>query len=148
MKDRALLEELHARLRASHDPIDVEVDRIGAFAANPDWEIHRCGSVGVLAYFGDYLVVSLPEPRDIVANREVYRLIAKRLSERGLIRHMVHPRNFPSVKSTRRLGAVPTGYDADGYMHYELTPTTFKPYERFKPRGPADGQEVSAAEAA
>lgn len=148
MQDLALLDEMYQRLRETYEPLGLPLDRLDAFTIGDDWEVHRCGTAGILGFFGWYVIVVLPDPEDLPAGREVYRLLAKRLSERGLIKHMVHPRNFPSVKSTRRLGAVPTGYDADGYMHYELTPTTFKPYERFKPRGPADGQEVSAAEAA
>ena len=148
MQNHQLLEELHTLLVAAHAPLGVPVDRLDAFTVNPDWEVHRCGSRGVLAFFTDYVVIALPDPADIRANREVYRLLAERLHDRGKILHMVHPRNFPSVKSTRRLGAVPKGYDGDGYMHYELTPETFKPYDRFKPRGSTDGQEVAATEAA
>ena len=146
--DEQLLQELHGLLVAAHEPLGLTVDRLDAFTLNPDWEIHRCGKRGVLAFFGAYVVMALPDPGDIRANRAVYTLLAERLHERGVVLHMVHPRNFPSVKSTRRLGALPKGYDGDGYMHYELTPETFKPYERFKPRGSADGQEVAATEAA
>ena len=131
-----LLAELYAGLVAAHAPLGLPVDELDRFTANPDMEIHRCGARGVLAYFGEYVVMVLPDPGDIVANRRVYSLLAERLHDRGLVRHMVHPRNFPSVKSTRRLGASPLGYDEDGYMHYVLTPETFKPYERFKPRVP------------
>ena len=136
MDEQALLQELHALLVAAHEPLGLTVDRLDAFTLNPDWEIHRCGKRGVLAFFGEYVVMALPDPGDIRANREVYRLLAERLHERGKVLHMVHPRNFPSVKSTRRLGAVPEGYDADGYVHYLLLPGNFKPYERFKPKVP------------
>lgn len=141
-----LLQELHAGLAAAHTPLGLPVDPIDSFTLNPDWEVHRCGQRGVLAYFGEYVVMVLPDPGDIVANRRVYSLLAERLHDRGLVRHMVHPRNFPSVKSTRRLGACPIGFDEDGYMHYVLTPRNFKPYERFKPRGSAHGQEVATTE--
>lgn len=144
--EEQLLRELHARLVEAHTPLGLEVDELDQFTANPDMEVYRCGRRGVLAFFGEYVVMALPDPADIVANREVYRLLAERLHDRGLIRHMVHPKNFPSVKSTRRLGALPVGFDADGYMHYTLTPAAFKPYERFKPRGPSHGQEVATAE--
>ena len=132
--EEALLRELHAGLVAAHAPLGLQVDEIDQFSADPDMEVHRCGRRGVLAFLGEYVLMVLPDPSDIAANREVYRLLAARLSVRGIIRHMVHPKNFPSVKSTRRLGALPVGYDADGYMHYVLTPAKFKPYERFKPR--------------
>jgi hypothetical protein len=132
--EESLLRELHAGLVKAYAPLGLEVDTIDRFNADPDMEVHRCGTRGVLAFLGDYVLMVLPDPEDIRANREVYRLLAQRLSERGIIRHMVHPKNFASVKSTRRLGAVPVGYDADGYMHYTLTPERFKPYDRFKPR--------------
>lgn len=144
--EEQLLTELHAMLVAAHAPLGLPVDSMDVFTAGADWEVHRCGKRGVLAFFGDYVVMALPDPGDIRGDREVYRLLAERLHDRGLVRHMVHPRNFPSVKSTRRLGALPQGYDEDGYMHYVLTPHSFKPYERFKPRGSAHGQEVAATE--
>lgn len=148
MNEEALLQELYTNLRAAYDPLGLQVDQLDRFTANPDWEIHRCGTRGVLAFFGDYLVITLPDKGDLVASRRVYQLIAERLAERGKILHMVHPRNFASVKSTRRLGARPLGYDADGYMHYELTPGTFRPFEKFRPHpeDPDHGQEVAPAE--
>jgi hypothetical protein len=149
--EEALLADLHRQLVAAHQPLGLSVDEIDRFtAAGADFEVYRCGARGVLAFFGDYLVVTLPDKDDLVASRRVYQLIAERLAERGKILHMVHPRNFPSIKSTRRLGARPLGYDADGYMHYELTPGTFRPFEKFRPHpeDPDHGQEVAAAESA
>ena len=146
MTEEGLLQELHEGLVAAHRPLGLSVDQLDAFTADPDMEVYRCGKRGVLAYFGEYVVMVLPDPGDIRANREVYRLLAERLHDRGIVRHMVHPKNFPSVKSTRRLGAMPIGSDEDGYMHYVLTKESFKPYERFKPRGSTHGQEVSTAE--
>lgn len=150
MDEEQLLRELHANLRAAYDPLGLPVDELDRFTANPDFEVHRCGARGVLAFFGNYLVITLPDKGDLVASRRVYQLIAARLAERGKILHMVHPRNFASVKSTRRLGAKPIGYDRDGYMHYELTPGTFRPFEKFRPHreDPDHGQEVAAAESA
>ena len=147
--EQELLEDLHRQLVAAHEPLGVSVDPIGCFSqAQPTTEVYRCGARGVLAFFGPYVVITLPDKGDLVASRRVYQLLAERLAETGQILHMVHPRNFPSVKSTRRLGARPLGYDADGYMHYELTPERFKPFEKFRPHpeDPDHGQEVAAAE--
>lgn len=141
-----LLVELYEGLVAAHAPLGLSVDPIDT--AQPDLEAHRCGYRGVLVFIGDYVLIVLPDKGDLAAGREVYRLLATRLEERGVIRHMVHPKNFASVKSTRRLGAKPVGYDADGYMHYVLTPATFRPFEKFRPHceEPSNGQEVATAE--
>ncbi len=134
MNEELLLQELHANLRAAHEPLGLSVDELDRFTAcGSDFEVYRCGARGVLAFFGDYLVITLPDKGDLVASRRVYQLLAARLAERGVIRHMVHPKNFASVKSTRRLGAKPIGYDRDGYVHYILTPENFRPFERFRP---------------
>jgi hypothetical protein len=145
--EQDLLVELYEGLVAAHTPLGLSVDPIDTQQA--DIEAHRCGYRGVLAFIGDYVLIVLPDKGDLVASREVYRLLATRLEERGVIRHMVHPKNFASVKSTRRLGAKPVGYDADGYMHYVLTPDTFRPFEKFRPHcreEPSNGQEVATAE--
>ena len=126
-----LLQELYEGLVAAHTPLGLSVDPIDT--AHWDIEAYRCGARGVLAFIGDYVLIVLPDKGDLVASREVYRLLAARLAERGVIRHMVHPKNFASVKSTRRLGARPVGYDEDGYVHYTLTPENFRPFERFRP---------------
>lgn len=130
--EAALLEELYQYLQAAHARYGLTIDRIHENLP-ADYEVHRCGRRGVLAFIGDYVLVAMPDPRDVAGSREVYRLLAQRLEERGVVRHMVHPLNFASVKSTRRLGARPVGYDSDGYMHYVLTPATFRPFERFRP---------------
>lgn len=131
----SLLDRLYWNLAKAHAPFGVTVERITA--PPEDFEVHSCGETGVLAFLGDYVLVAFPEQPDPAAAREVVRLLRRRLEERGVTRHMVHPLNFRSVIATRKLGATPKGKDADGFVHYELT------LERFcrhgKEKRPAEG---------
>lgn len=126
MDDRALFERLHRLLEASHEPWGVEVGVLDPDTIDPDYEIHPCGQEGVLAFLGDYVLVAWPDQDARAAARDAHRLIGGRLEERGFTRHMVHWRNFRSVKVTRKLGAKPVGVDADGYIHYILNKERFR----------------------
>ena len=124
--ERALLARLHELLSASAAQFGETVAPIDEFAINPDFEVYRAGPSGVVAFFGDYCLGAWPDEEMRAASREAYRILHQRLRERGMTRHMVNPRNFRSVKLTRKLGAKPVGYDADGYMHYTLTLQAFE----------------------
>ncbi len=136
MNQYELMERLHQLLAESHERFGQEIERLDAFTANQVIEVYPCGPSGVIAFLGDYVLTGWPDSEIRAASRDAYRHLAKRLDERGFTRHMVHPLNFRSVKLTRKLGAVPQGYDADGYVHYILT------RERFG----RHGKEVAAAE--
>jgi hypothetical protein len=100
-------------------------------------ELHELSPAGVLAFVGDYVLAAWPDDEIRVASPTAYRVLSARLKARGYTRHMVHPLNFRSVKLTRKMGAIPIGVDADGFVHYVLLT------ERF----PHHGQENAAAEA-
>jgi hypothetical protein len=136
MNEYELMERLHQLLAESHGRFGEEVARIEEFTGGWDIEVHACGPSGVIAFLGDYVLAAWPDSEQRAASRDAYRYLLKRLDERGFTRHMVHPMNFRSVKLTRKLGAKPQGYDADGYVHYILT------RERFG----RHGKEVSTAE--
>lgn len=126
-----LLQELATLLgpREDFDPTLARVQHI-------DREVYRVGTAGVVAFFGDYALCGWPDEDQRPASRDAYWVLRRRLDERGMTRHMVHPANFRSVKLTTRLGARPIGVDPDGYIHYILT------RERFG----RHGKEVAAAE--
>lgn len=111
------MERLHELLTASAAKWGQDVDRI---PASCNVEAHRVGRSGVLAFVEGYALCGW-EPNDPLAPRDAYRLLGEYLREHGMTRHMVYPRNLASVRLTRKLGAVPQGVDADGYVHYTLT---------------------------
>lgn len=136
MNERELLDRLHQLLADAHGRFGEQIAKIDEFTGGWDVEVHPCGPSGVLAFLGDYVLAAWPDDEQRLASRAAYRLLQRRLEERGFTRHMVHPCNFRSVKLTRKLGAKPLGVDPDGYMHYILT------RERFG----RHGKEVAAAE--
>lgn len=138
MTDRELLDLIYRRLVQVHARWGVSIDPLDPATIDPDYEVHQCGPDAALAFLGDYVLVALPNPPTPGSARKVVRLLHRRLRERGRTRHMVYPLNFPSVKATRKLGAVPVGFDADGFMHYELT------LERFL----RHGQEIQTPQGA
>lgn len=121
MNEAELLDRLHRLLVASHAPLGAEVDRITPETADPDMEVYPCGSTGVIAFVGDYVLCGWEDNDLHAASAEAFRRLHQRLQERRYTLHMVQPRNFRSVKLTRKLGAVPIGVDEDGYVHYRLT---------------------------
>ena len=125
MDERALLQRLYELLSAAHAAFGHEIAPMDEFSVNPDFEIFPVGPSGVLAFLGDYVLAAWPDDEQRPAARDAYRLLGARLEERGFTLHMVHPMNFRSVKLTRKLGAKPTGVDADGYVHYILTRADF-----------------------
>lgn len=133
MTERELLDRLYDQLVEAHRAFPVPMDRMDPDTMDPDFEVHDVGEGGVLAFVGDYVLVALPPGHHPGPARKVVRLLRSRLEERGLTRHMVHPRNFPSVKATRKLGALPVGVDADGYVHYELTLERFRRGQKVPP---------------
>lgn len=135
MTERELLDRLYDLLQASGATCGAPMERMDPATMDPDFEVHDVGE-GVLAFLGDYVLVALEPGSHPAASRKVVRLLRSRLEERGLTRHMVHPRNFPSVKATRKLGALPVGVDADGYVHYELTLERFR---RGQEKSPSEG---------
>lgn len=138
MNETQLLERLHALLSEEAAARGDTVDRLDDLAV--DLEVVPMGRTGVMALINGYVLAAWPPEEQAVAAPQAFRQIHQWLKERGVTRHMVHPRNFRSVKVTRRLGAKPKGYDRDGYMHYELTLKAFE--ERHH------GKEVAAPEGA
>lgn len=139
MSDRAaLLERLLELLASSHAPFGVPIDAIDPATEDREIEVHRVGQTGVLAFIGDYVLAGWPDEEQREASRDAYPILLARLDARGFTRHMVHPRNFRSVRLTRKLGAKPLGVDSDGFVHYILT------RERFG----RHGKEIRTAEGA
>lgn len=138
MTDRELLELIYRRLVQVHARWGVKIDPLDPDTMDPDYEVHQCGPDAALAFLGDYVLVALPDPPTPGSARKVVRLLRQRLLERGRTKHMVYPLNFPSVKATRKLGAVPVGHDSDGFVHYELTLARFLRH----------GQEIQATQGA
>lgn len=124
MTEVQLLERLHVLLAAEAATRGDTVDRLDEHAV--DLEVYPCGLTGVIALINGYVLAAWPPEEQAVACRAAYRQIHQWLKERGATKHMVHPRNFRSVKVTRRLGARFIGYDADYYCHYELTLQAFE----------------------
>lgn len=136
MTETQLLERLHALLSEEAAVRGESVDRLEQDAV--DLEVLPCGRTGVIALINGYVLAAWPPEEQAVAAPAAYRQIHQWLQERGLTRHMVSPRNYRSVRVTRRMGARPVGYDRDGYMHYELTLKAFEDRH--------NGKEVAAAE--
>ena len=114
---RALMDRLHELLARSAARWGEAVDPI---PASYDVAAYPVGRSGVLAFVEGYALCGW-EPDDRRAPRDAYRLLGERLRDHGPTRHMVYPLNLESVRLTRKLGAVPQGVDADGYVHYILT---------------------------
>lgn len=124
MTEIELLDRLHDLLTAEAARRGDTIDRLDELA--PDLEVYPVGSTGVVALINGYVLAAWPPEERHAATPATLRYIHQWLQERGTLRHMVHPLNFQSVKATRRLGAVPKGYDSDGYFHYELTLQAFE----------------------
>lgn len=111
---------LYGFLLSAHRACGIELDPFEAFIQQEGAEYHEVGKGGVLAFFGDYVLCGWAPADTHAASIDAYRLLGERLRARGFTRHMVYPRNFPSVRLTRRIGARPIGVDRDGFVHYLL----------------------------
>jgi hypothetical protein len=132
-----LAARLISMLNVTHQQFGLDPEPLaGLLGGGHEVELHELSPAGVLAFVGDYVLAAWPDDEMPQASRVAHRLLSARLKARGFTRHMVHPRNFRSVKLTRKMGATPLGVDADGFVHYILRS------ERFP-----HGQEVAAAEA-
>jgi hypothetical protein len=143
--DRLAL-RLHGMLESTHRALGLPPEPLQdllRLASDQEIHLYEVSPSGVLAFIGDYVLCAWPDDEMRVACRASFRLLSARLKERGFTRHMVHPRNFRSVKLTRKMGAVPVGYDEDRFMHYILHSANFPHHE-----DRAHGQEVAAAPAA
>lgn len=129
---------LYGLLMAEHAKWGIEPDSMAEMLQRDDCEFHPVGQLGVVAFIGDYCLVAWPPGEHAAAARQALRVIGQRLRDRGFTLHMVYPLNFRSVKTTRKMGALPIGSDSDGFMHYRLD------RERF----PYHGKEIAPAEAA
>lgn len=114
-------------LRATHTALGVSCDSFDALIdASKDAELFALGSAGVAAFLGDYVYMAWPPDAKHVAVRAALRVLSDRLDSHGFVLHAVYPLNARSVVATRRLGAVPIGVDADGFVHYKLTRDGFR----------------------
>lgn len=129
---------LYGYLAATHAQWGVEMEPIEEMLGRDDVELHALGQAGVLAFVGDYVLAAWPPDDQVRASRDCHRVLSKRLRERGFTLHMVYIKNSRSGRITRKIGALPLGIDADGFVHYRLDS------ERF----PFHGQEISSPEAA
>lgn len=138
MNELQLLERLHDLLSQEAAARGDTVDRLDDLAV--DLEVYPVGHSGVMALINGYVLAAWPHAERRLAAVQAYPILHQWLRERGMTRHMVHPRNGQSVIVTRKLGARPIGVDPDGYVHYELTLQAFE--ERHH------GKEVAAPEGA
>jgi hypothetical protein len=144
-----LVARLHRILSDSHEKFGQDLGPLCPGADMSDLEIHPVGRTGAIAFVGDYVLVGWEDHDMRRASRDAWRCLYERLQKRGFTRHVVYPMNFRSVIQTRKLGAVPQGVDADGYVHYLLTLDAFlqAPAARHC-RGHSNGQEVAASQGA
>ncbi len=150
MNKVALLERLHALLQASAARFGQTVDRLDQDYDLASIDVYPCGKSGVIAFIGEYVLTGWEDADRHAAAWDAYQRLGERLASHGFTRHMVYPLNFPSVRLTRKLGAVPLGVDADGYMHYILTLDAFQRNQHLHLHPATEairhGQEVSTAE--
>jgi hypothetical protein len=132
---------LYGYLSAAHVGFGLPHEPLTNMLDFDDVEIHPLGRTGAIAFIGDYVLTAWPDDEMRACCRDAYRILGSRLEARGFTRHMVHPLNFPSVKLTRKLGAIPVGVDSDGFVHYILTKYRFIGSKHH-------GQEVATAQAA
>lgn len=106
-------------LKATHDAwgVDWPVPPAEEVA---EMEFHAVGKSGVVSFHGPYVLIAYPPDDRVAAGRDIMPLLRARLDLLGETRHVVHSRNITSIRATRRLGAVPIGVDADGFIHYIL----------------------------
>jgi hypothetical protein len=128
---------LYGFLMAEHAQWGIEPDSMTEMLGRDDCEFHPVGQLGVVAFIGDYCLAAWPPWDQLSSCRAAYRVIGQRLRERGFTLHMIYPRNFRSVKVTRKMGALPLGVDSEGFMHYRLD----------RERYPYHGKENPTAEA-
>lgn len=140
---RQLLERLHHLLVASHQPLGQVVEVVSEEDA-AKMDVYPCGHTGVIAFTGEYVLTGWEHSDLQAAARDAYRHLGERLKRQGFTRHMVYPMNFRSVILTRKLGAVPVGLDADGYVHYILTLEAFEKAaaEHLRREDPENGKKV------
>lgn len=131
-----LLNVTHAKLGLDPEPL------VGLLEGAGEVELHELSPCGAMAFVGDYVLAAWPDDERGVAAPRGYRLMSRRLRERGFTRHMVHPLNFRSVKLTRKMGAKPLGVDEEGFVHYLLKSEDFP-----HPQECSDGQKVATSEA-
>lgn len=129
---------LHGMLSAVHRQwgVDLPVDLMAA----EEGEYHPLADTGVLAFIpgasGIYVLAAWVPDEMARASLEAHRLLSAKLKQVGRTLHVVYPRNFASVKLTRKMGAVPLGVDPDGFVHYELLSERF-PHGQEVPPGRA-----------
>ncbi len=126
MDTTQLLDRRYDLLVASHSRLGQTIERIDPAAEDRPIEAYPCGQSGVIAFIGDYVLTGWERSDIPAAPRDAYRRLHERLKARGFTYHMVYPLNARSVILTRKLGAKPTGVDADGYVHYILTLEAFE----------------------
>lgn len=136
-EERALLERLHFLLSEEAATRGDTIDRLDENAV--DLEVLPVGRTGVIALINGYVLAAWPPEERRAAARDAYVVLWGWLRERGVTKHMVNPRNFQSVKVTRKLGAVPIGVDKDGYVHYTLTLEAFEERHHGKEEPAAEG---------
>lgn len=130
---------LHLLLRVTHAQWGVEIPA-GDLVEADRGEYHELSPGGVLGFVpgasGLYVMAAWPPDEMRQAAFTAHRLLSAKLREVGRTLHVVYPRNFASVKLTRKMGAVPLGYDPDGFVHYELLSERF-PHGQEVPPGRA-----------
>jgi hypothetical protein len=119
--ERILLERLHVMLVDASNACGFGEEIEPIAAAPVDREVYEVSTRGVAVFLGDYMLAAWPPVERVQATAKTYRLIARRLEKRGLVRFMVHSGNFRSIIAVRRLGSSPHGVDEEGYIHYLLT---------------------------
>lgn len=118
---------LWAYLRCTHRALGVDCDTFDKLIdASRGAELHDLGGGAVAGFLNDYVYLAIPPDARHVATKAALRVLSNRLNTHGFVFHAVYPLNARSVIATRRLGAVPIGVDADGFVHYKLTQEGFR----------------------
>lgn len=121
---------LHGLLVAAHKPFGLDPEPLTSLLQYDNVELYELSPAGVMAFVGDYVLGAWPDDEMREASRNGFRIVSRRLKERGFTLHMVYPLNFRSVKLTRKMGARPIGYDSEGFMHYKLLSENFPHHDR------------------
>lgn len=119
-----LVVRLFGYLAATHAQLGYDYPLPDAMRAY-DIEVHGLGETGVLGFDDDYLLIYIPPAERVTATRQALDLIRARL-ERGPLKSVVYFCNFPSIRTTRKLGGRLLGVDEDRFFHYEITRETFR----------------------
>ena len=119
---------LYGLLRASLAEHGCPLEPFDPFESG--WEAYALGEGSAIGFFEDQVFVAFGPEDGPGVRRQVLRMIRARQKAGIELRSAVYLLNWKSLAATRRLGGVPVGIDANGFVHY-----------RWLPEAPRHGQE-------